>query len=219
MRVQSSLRSQMSMHKTNQSESNRIPVEWWRGRRGRLGTTVHLQTSACAPPLAEHELDKVQNVKMTWRIKWGQQIKWRRKRRKRGEFLPLLSWICFVLTSSSFFCFALSTSSLFLPIKPTRLRSAELSLPLLRSSVHLWPWHPPQETPQLCLGLQRLSFTPVYSTQAECAYVCDSALWAVYKYTSAGMCVCTFSGPCEWLTCVLCMFLLSRATQLETAHL
>lgn len=42
-----------ALHKANQSESNKILAEWRRGR-----------TSACAPPLPEHELDKVLNVNM-----------------------------------------------------------------------------------------------------------------------------------------------------------
>lgn len=38
------------------------------------------------------------------------------------------------------------------------------SILLLLFQVHLWPWRPPQETHQLCLGLQPSQFTSVYST-------------------------------------------------------
>lgn len=183
----------MSMHKANQSESNKIPDEWWRGERRRwLEIAVRLQTSACAPPLPEHELDKeLQSVEIK---------RTRRKKARTGNQMTMEETeggrvsSCYLKSVLSclhppFSCFTQSTLSSFLPIKPSHFPSAVLSLPLLLSRVHLWPWHPPQETLQLCLGLQRLSFTPVYSAQAECAYVCDTALWTVYEYTSA---VCTF---------------------------
>lgn len=55
---------------------------------GDLRIQLVLQTSACAPPLPEHELDEeLQSVKIqrTPRKQRGQEIKWRWKRRKKGE--------------------------------------------------------------------------------------------------------------------------------------
>lgn len=159
----------------------------------------------------------------------GQEIKCRGKRGPRGSFFPcyLKSLPCFVLPSSSFFYFTLSTSSSFLPINPPINLSPLFYLPIppftppphLWSLVHLWPWHQPQETLQLCLGLQRLSFTALllclFHTVSVCVWfgIMD-CIW-VHKHWH----VHTFLSLWTGSRAFLCVFLLSQATQLEKAHL
>lgn len=97
MVVQGALPSQMSMHKTNHGESNVIPAEWWRGRRGWFGTTVHPQTSACAPPLPEHELTKSKSEHdLKDKARAGNQMKAQEPEERRvssSVILNLLSWL------------------------------------------------------------------------------------------------------------------------------
>lgn len=93
--------------------------------------------------------------------------------RKRIPFpCHLKSRTCFAFLpphlSSSLF-----TSSPFPPHHPPT------SILPLWFLVHLWPLRPPQETHQLCLGLQPSQFTC-------CACACLRVLWTVYKYTILG---------------------------------
>lgn len=86
---------------------------------------------------------------------WDFLTAYAKKKEEESLSCYLTSLPCFVIPL--FFSFTLSPSSSNPSLSP-------LLPPLpLSSLVHLWPWHPPQETNQLCLGLQRSSSTSVYS--------------------------------------------------------
>lgn len=87
----------------------------------------------------------------------GPAKKCRDERRNQRSLFPLISKLVHVLSS---FPLIFPPSSSPLPHFP----STHPSILLLLFLVHLWPWRPPQETHQLCLGLQPSRFTSVYST-------------------------------------------------------
>lgn len=99
------------------------------------------------------------------------------------SFSSYLSSLSFLITTSLCFVFP-SSSHTFL--SPLTLNLSFSSSPF--SLVHLWPWHPPQVTNQLCLGPPALLvyfclFHAVCVSEREAVCVCICELYGLYIST------------------------------------
>lgn len=160
----------------------------------------------------------------------GQEIKCRGKRGPRGSFFPcyLKSLLCFVLPSSSFFYFTLPTSSSFLPINPPANLFPLFYLPI---PSFISPPSSLVPSPSVTLTSTAGDTPAVFGPPASLVY-CSTTLfiphslrvrliphYGLYMSTQALARAHFFLSLWTGSRAFLCVFLLSQATQLETAHL